>query len=418
LSILFIDTETTGKAFFDLPSDDDRQPRMVQLAAVLSDPTGRVRGQLDVLILPEGWSVPVDATRVHGLTTDDCTAHGVRASSALKLLCEMAGDASKIVAHNIDFDAFILDGEFRRAGIQDVLPTEKYFCTMKAATDVCRLPGRRGFKWPLDLTRYQLAAAYDAVPAKAPSEGERTGVQSGVYGYAPFGGVGGWGPNLPATPAGAFPWPRYPARGGVAGGFPFNPFGQTQGGYDSAPPPTYDLYRTMDGHPTLALARGVVMSPILAASWSYESKKGTPDDRVDFVRETFDGLRAFVLSQMSRGLSFGHRGFELVYEQRAFSNRTLLTVRKFKPLRPEKTTIVADQQTGAFQGFKQPGVRDSPKWCCRSKRRSSTPTTRRTTTTGAAAGTKTSASTRGGPGSERPSAATSWTRRSAASSRS
>jgi DNA polymerase-3 subunit epsilon len=148
LSILFIDTETTGKAFFDLPSDDDRQPRMVQLAAVLSDPTGRVRGQLDVLILPEGWSVPVDATRVHGLTTDDCTAHGVRASSALKLLCEMAGDASKIVAHNIDFDAFILDGEFRRAGIQDVLPTEKYFCTMKAATDVCRLPGRRGFKWP------------------------------------------------------------------------------------------------------------------------------------------------------------------------------------------------------------------------------------------------------------------------------
>jgi hypothetical protein len=212
----------------------------------------------------------------------------------------------------------------------------------------------------VDLTRYQLAAAYDAVPAKAPSEGERTGVQSGVYGYAPFGGVGGWGPNLPAAPAGAFPWPRYPARGGVAGGFPFNPFGQTQGGYDSAPPPTYDLYRTMDGHPTLALARGVVMSPILAASWSYESKKGTPDDRVDFVRETFDGLRAFVLSQMSRGLSFGHRGFELVYEQRAFSNRTLLTVRKFKPLRPEKTTIVADQQTGAFQGFKQPGPAGQP----------------------------------------------------------
>lgn len=115
---LFFDTETTGMADFKAEPHAAHQPRLVQLAALLTDDAGEEVTHFSVVIKPEGFEIPV---------------------------------AASAVAHNIDFDLFIMDGEFYRAagGIKSWGKVNETFCTMKAMTQICKLPGKYSdFKWP------------------------------------------------------------------------------------------------------------------------------------------------------------------------------------------------------------------------------------------------------------------------------
>lgn len=148
MSILFFDTETTGKTEKYLPAGHARQPHIVQLAAVLATDTGDVVAQLSTIIKPDGWTVPEEAARIHGITTEECERHGIHLISALSLFANLCDRANTIVAHNLDFDSLVIAGEFIRAKIEDTASTLMPFCTMKAATPILNLPGRYGPKWP------------------------------------------------------------------------------------------------------------------------------------------------------------------------------------------------------------------------------------------------------------------------------
>jgi DNA polymerase III epsilon subunit-like protein len=146
--ILFFDTETTGMLVRGLPADDPAQPRVVQLAAVLADAGGDVIAQLSTLIRPDGWTVSEGARDVHGISTDRCAAYGVPIAAAVGLFDALCGVAGELVAHNLSFDERVLGAEYGRLGRPDFAGGLVGFCTMQAATPVCRLPGRQGFKWP------------------------------------------------------------------------------------------------------------------------------------------------------------------------------------------------------------------------------------------------------------------------------
>jgi DNA polymerase-3 subunit epsilon len=173
-TLLFIDTETTGKIDRYLPPTHDRQPHMVQLAAMLTDEAGKRMAQFVTLIRPTTWEIPAEASRVHGITTDDCMRCGVPLDVAIITLNSMIDAASKIIAHNMDFDSVIIRGTARHVSFPVVLEermTDTY-CTMKAATDVVRIPSpyRAGqFKWPSLAEAYkhftgkELSGAHDAM---------------------------------------------------------------------------------------------------------------------------------------------------------------------------------------------------------------------------------------------------------------
>src|ERR1051326_4611342 len=59
--VLFFDTETTGKYEFGLPPDDHRQPHIVQLAALLSDDSGKEIASMNAIIRPDGFIIPPEA---------------------------------------------------------------------------------------------------------------------------------------------------------------------------------------------------------------------------------------------------------------------------------------------------------------------------------------------------------------------
>ncbi len=145
---LVFDTETTGKLNYDLPKTHPSQPRCVQLGAILFDDNNIVRGEINLIIKPDGWTVPKEAADIHGVTTELAEEFGVPIVIALNLFNRFAGMAKTLVAHNYPFDEAILAGEFKRIDRPADFMKKNSFCTMKASTPICAIKGARGNKWP------------------------------------------------------------------------------------------------------------------------------------------------------------------------------------------------------------------------------------------------------------------------------
>ena len=147
---LFFDTETTGlpKNWKAPVTDLNNWPRMIQIAWILCDQNGTRIESGDFIIQPEGFTIPSDASRVHGISTEKAIREGEDLEQVLIKFGALADRADYIVAHNISFDEKIVGAEFLRKGVQTDFERKPKLCTMKASTDYCRLPGPYGYKWP------------------------------------------------------------------------------------------------------------------------------------------------------------------------------------------------------------------------------------------------------------------------------
>lgn len=135
---------------------------------------------------------------------------------------------------------------------------------------------------------------------------------------------------------------------------------------------TYDVYRRMSGHPTVALAKSIVTAPILASSWSFETRRpdGTKtrrrligdgvqsdpldrqlDERARFIQRQIEPMRAPFLVEALRALEFGWRPFEKVWDV----NNGQVILRRLKPLLPDFTFLQVDPH-GNFAGLVQMDV--------------------------------------------------------------
>ena len=150
--ILVLDTETTGLIEFNLPSDDPRQPYIVDIAASLFDPTGLEIERFDAIVKP-GVPIPDELARLHGITTDMAMEHGIEIAEAHGRLMALIGNAGLIVGHNVSFDIRLARIQAARATGEkwdNPLPT---FCTMRRTTNIVRVLGPRArhpqdWKWP------------------------------------------------------------------------------------------------------------------------------------------------------------------------------------------------------------------------------------------------------------------------------
>lgn len=147
---LFFDTETTGipRNYKAPASDLGNWPRLVQVAWVLFDGQDREIESAQHIIKPDGFTIPPDAARIHGITTQKAMGSGVDRKTALAAMAPAIERAAVLVAHNMQFDEKILGAEFLRTGFANLVESRKRICTMQGATDYCRLPGRYGYKWP------------------------------------------------------------------------------------------------------------------------------------------------------------------------------------------------------------------------------------------------------------------------------
>ena len=149
---LIFDTETTGlPKRWDAPiTDTGNWPRCVQIAWQLHDEMGKLIEHQDYLIQPEGYNIPYDAERIHGISTELAQADGISLSEVLKKFNVALSKSKFIVGQNLKFDINIMGCEFHRLGIESPMSSMPVLdtCTEVTAT-LLQLPGGRGGKFKL-----------------------------------------------------------------------------------------------------------------------------------------------------------------------------------------------------------------------------------------------------------------------------
>ncbi len=156
MKYIFFDTETSG-----LPvnygakiSESDNWPRLVQIAWSCADKDGETWMEESVIIKPDGFTIPEDASNVHGITTERAMDEGKDLKETLEDFNAHVETHDIIVAHNITFDRKIVAAEYYRMAMQEAIDTiydTEKICTMMKSTKYCNLPkpsGRGGAKWP------------------------------------------------------------------------------------------------------------------------------------------------------------------------------------------------------------------------------------------------------------------------------
>lgn len=152
MKILFFDTETNGlpKDWKASYTEVDNWPRVIQLAWIVVSITPELQvqtGPTNVhLVKPDGW-LPGEFAEQHGLTLDRLEREGKPIAEVIELFQSDLVQCQAIGAHNLQFDHRITWAEVIRLGKEPNSGMIK-LCTMMKSTGVCKIPGKRGFKWP------------------------------------------------------------------------------------------------------------------------------------------------------------------------------------------------------------------------------------------------------------------------------
>lgn len=148
---IVLDSEGTGLFDYKQPADADGQPRLASLTMIYVDADLNVEREYSVFIRPNGWQMTEGATKVNGLTDEFLNEHGIPAVEALNEYSSAIDNGRIMVAHNSQHDAKQIRAELRRAGMDDRFERAPNICTMRAMTDICKIPpkgNRGGYKWP------------------------------------------------------------------------------------------------------------------------------------------------------------------------------------------------------------------------------------------------------------------------------
>jgi len=149
---LIFDTETTGlpKSWAAPISDTDNWPRCIQIAWQLHDEMGNLVEHQDYLINPEGFNIPYDAERIHGISTELAQQNGIQLKEMLEKFNIALSKAKYIVGQNVGFDVNIMGCEFYRMGIDSQMSKMPILDTCTEVTaSLLKLPGGRGGKYKL-----------------------------------------------------------------------------------------------------------------------------------------------------------------------------------------------------------------------------------------------------------------------------
>jgi len=142
--------------------------------------TARARVSTLVRIRP-GVTIEAGAQDTHGISAEDCGRYGVDPDVAMRLFLELYGRADVVVAHNLQFDAAVMEAALGRTSSLAHVRSENHFdamisigrpddddddrrrqriCTMKASTDLLRIPSKfgAGYKWPSLAEAYRFVA--------------------------------------------------------------------------------------------------------------------------------------------------------------------------------------------------------------------------------------------------------------------
>ncbi len=151
---LIFDTETTGfPSKYGAPYTDVEawaSARLVQLAWQIHDEKGALIEVKNFIVKPEGFTIPYNSEKIHGISTDRAIKEGVDLKFVLEEFNKSMALAKYAIGHNVDFDLGVMGAEYVRNDMITPMHDLARVDTKEAGTDYCKLPGGRGgkYKWP------------------------------------------------------------------------------------------------------------------------------------------------------------------------------------------------------------------------------------------------------------------------------
>ncbi len=144
MKYLFVDTETTGlpqNSNFSIAAVDN-WPRLVSVAYILCEER-KVIDKYYSIIKPNGFIIPSESIKVHGITTAEAVAKGNEINVVLDKIKPIIEECDFIVGHNIIFDVNVLNSEFFRYNNTLPVSLKPYYCTMKMSKDYFGFPNNK-----------------------------------------------------------------------------------------------------------------------------------------------------------------------------------------------------------------------------------------------------------------------------------
>ncbi len=170
---MFVDTETTGLLPVGYKNKDKEylkktMPYLVQVAVMFFDINLNKISERSIIVAPNGYTIPPESVKIHGISNDYALKHGEARKQVLKYLKAAFDKAVVIVGHNIEFDLSVISTEIDRAAWSDGVwmcpplyvygedreryyKAEKIIDTMKLGADICKIPSTikdEKYKWP------------------------------------------------------------------------------------------------------------------------------------------------------------------------------------------------------------------------------------------------------------------------------
>ena len=132
--ILFYDTETTG-----FVSD---KTHIVQIGALLCEDSGDEIARIDLICDQNGWEIPDDVAKIHGITTEEARRKGINEKVAVSCLLHLGSKADLIVGHNVKFDDDIVKIATKRGSftMADDFFAKKRGCTALLMREKMKIP--------------------------------------------------------------------------------------------------------------------------------------------------------------------------------------------------------------------------------------------------------------------------------------
>ena len=149
---IIFDTETTGlPKRWDAPiTDVDNWPRCIQIAWQVHDEMGNLIEHQDYLIKPDGFNIPYDSEKIHGISTELALEQGVPLQDVLVKFNEALAKAKFVVGQNIGFDINIMGCELYRYSVESPMANMPILDTCTEVTaELLKLPGGRGGRFKL-----------------------------------------------------------------------------------------------------------------------------------------------------------------------------------------------------------------------------------------------------------------------------
>ena len=120
------------------------------MAWQIHDKKGGLITVKNYIIKPEGYDIPYNAEKIHGISTICAHQQGIDLKLVLQEFITDVQNSQFVVGHNVEFDNNIVGCELLRKQMDNILSDFPCLDTMKLSVDYCQIPGGRGggFKYP------------------------------------------------------------------------------------------------------------------------------------------------------------------------------------------------------------------------------------------------------------------------------